>query len=127
MRLTAITAVDVANVVKRKAKELTGGAAAITMLVSMMLFSSPAAAECACFCVNGDLQTMCTTVEEAQADPAMCSAYSHKQCPSEPGDRAGNNYEAPADGATNCRDIRVFDALRGVFNTVKACDVLDAD
>ena len=93
----------------------------------MMLFGAPASAECACFCVNGDLQTMCTTVDEAQDEPAMCSAYSQQQCPSESGDRAGANYDAPEEGATNCRDIRVFDAPRGIFNTVKACDVLDAD
>ena len=97
------------------------------MLVSTMLFSSPAAAECACFCVDGDLQTMCTTVEEAQAEPALCSAYSQNQCPSAPGGGASATYDAPENGATNCRDIRVYDALRGVFNTVKACDVLDAD
>ena len=34
--------------------------------------SSLVSADCACFCMNGELQTMCTSVEEAQADPALC-------------------------------------------------------
>ena len=116
----------VTDVTKRVAKETTSAVIAGAMLVSMMMFSASASAECACFCVNGDLQTLCTEVGEAQDEPALCSAYSQNQCPSEPGDRASVSYDAPEDGATNCRDLRVFDALRGVFKSVKACDVLTA-
>jgi hypothetical protein len=111
---------------KRVVKEMTSAVIAGAMLISMMMFSASASAECACFCVNGDLQTLCTTVDEAQDEPTLCSAYSQKLCPSEPGESASASYNAPAEGATNCRDIRVFDALSGVFKTVKACDVLSS-
>ena len=117
---------EVVDVTKTVARQTTSMVIAGAMLASMMMFSASASAECACFCVNGDLQTLCTTVEEAQDEPALCGTYSDNQCPSEPGDRASVNYDAPAEGAANCRDIRVFDALRGVFKTVKACDVLSA-
>jgi hypothetical protein len=92
----------------------------------MMLFSTSASAECACFCVNGGLKTLCTTVEEAQEEPTLCSAFAPKACPSEPGEHTGASYDAPEERATNCRDIRVFDALSGSFRDVKACDVLSA-
>jgi hypothetical protein len=91
-----------------------------------MFFSAQASAECACFCVNGDLKTMCSAVDEAQGNPALCSDYANRACPSEPGSRESASYDAPVEGATNCRDIRVFDPSRGVFTDVKACDVLDA-
>ena len=102
------------------------GITASLVFSALMLFSANAAAECACFCVSGELKTMCTTVEEAQENPVLCSAYSRMDCPEEPGERPSASYEAPEEDATNCRDLRIFDALRGVFTSVKACDVLSA-
>lgn len=97
-----------------------------TLFTTMMLFSTSASAECACFCVNGGLKTLCTTVEEAQDQPTLCSAFAPRACPAGSGEHTGASYDAPEDGAINCRDIRVFDALGGVFRDVKACDVLSA-
>ena len=119
----------------RRGKDLTEGlntgmktTGITTSLVfgALMMFAGPASAECACFCVDGELKTMCTSVGEAQENPAMCGVYSHMACPEEPGDSASASYDAPEEGATNCRDLRVYDALRGVFTSVKACDVLSA-
>ena len=95
-------------------------------LASFLLLGSSAWAECACFCVNGELQTMCTAIEEAQDDPVLCSAYRNRECPEEPGSTVGASYTSPHEDALNCRDIRVFDALRGVFVDLKACDVAEA-
>lgn len=96
------------------------------LFMTMMLFSTSASAECACFCVNGNLKTMCTTIDEAQQEPTLCGVFDYEACPSESGERPSASYDAPEEGATNCRDIRVYDALRGVFQDVKACDVLSA-
>jgi len=84
---------------------------------------SMAAADCACFCVNGELRTMCTTVEEAQNDPVLCPVYAAASCPLESVSTSGEAYEAPVDGATNCRDVRVWDSVSGAYIDVKACDV----
>ena len=126
MRLELVVHSIVVTIRKMEIR-MTGAVSAAAVVLSMMLFSAPAAAECACFCVGGDLQTVCTTVEEAQDAPAMCGAVAASQCPSEVNAPASTSYDAPEEGATNCRDIRIFDARRGVFKTVKACDVLGAD
>ncbi len=106
---------------------ITSLACGSLLLAGGLFASGTAAADCACFCVDGELKTMCTTVEAAQDNPALCSAYSAMSCPEEPGDAPTASYEAPEAGATNCRDLRVFDALRGVFTSIKACDVLSGD
>ena len=80
-------------------------------------------ADCGCFCVAGELETMCTNVDEAQGSSGICSTSAAASCPEEPGTRVSASYDAPADGAVNCRDIRVWDAIRGTFIDVKACDV----
>lgn len=93
-------------------------------LVSGLLSVAPlAAADCACFCANGELKTLCTTVEEAQANPALCPVYAASSCPLSSADAGGASYEAPAKGATNCRDLQVWDSVRGRYVDVKACDV----
>jgi|GEM_PF-4129080 len=107
------------------ASRLVGVMSAI-LLSTTMLFSTQASAECACFCVNGELQTMCSTVEEAQGNPTLCGNYPRESCPTETSSPDSASYDEPAEGATNCRDIRVFDSLHGGFTSVKACDVLDA-
>ena len=87
--------------------------------------SSLVSADCACFCMNGELQTMCTSVEEAQADPALCPAYAAASCPIESATASSVSYDAPEDGASNCRDVRVWNSIQGAYVSVKACDVAD--
>ena len=90
----------------------------------LLLAGGAAWSDCACFCVSGELQTMCSTVEEAQSDVSSCAAQAARACPEESYTPASASYDAPEDGAVNCRDVRVFDALRGQFVDVRACDVL---
>lgn len=93
-------------------------------LAAGILSLSPlAAAECACFCADGELKTMCTTVAEAQANPAVCPVYAASSCPLSSAAAGSNRYDAPAEGATNCRDVQVWDSVRGRYVDVKACDV----
>ena len=89
----------------------------------LLQISAAAWADCGCFCVDGALKTMCSTVEEAQGNPSLCAFYGGS-CPQEQDDSSGASYDAPAEGATDCRDRRVFDPLSRSFVTIKACDVL---
>lgn len=96
------------------------------LLGAVALLSSSASAECGCLCVNGTMKTLCTTVEEAQANPTLCDLSSPIACPTEFDGPAGATYDSPQDGADNCRDLRIYDPARGDFVSVKACDVLSA-
>jgi len=102
------------------------GIAAGLLLGTLALASNDTSAACACFCVNGDLKTMCSSVEEAQANPTLCDATTPVRCPTEIGAEQGATYDPPHEAAGNCRDVRVFDPGQGGFTTVKACDVLSA-
>ena len=92
-----------------------------------LLLGSAAWSDCACFCVDGNLKTLCSTVEEAQENPAVCPLAESSVCPTSSDAASGWTYESEDEGAVNCRDVRVWDADDGVFHDVKACDVLSAD
>ena len=94
------------------------------VLVIGTLFSMSAWSDCACFCVNGELTTMCTDVHEAQNRPDLCPSDSSASCLPEAGEGTAASYEPPNSDATNCRDVRVYDAIRGEYVTAKACDVI---
>jgi len=95
------------------------------MLAAFLLLAGTSAwADCACFCVNGELTTMCTEAGEAQDSPDLCPASSVASCPQEAEGAASASYEAPSDAAVDCRNVRVFDAVRGEYVTAKACNVL---
>ena len=55
------------------------------MLVAvLMLVGSSAWSDCACFCVDGELATMCTVLGEAQDNPDLCPDSASATCPQEP-------------------------------------------
>jgi hypothetical protein len=93
---------------------------------ALALLSGSASADCACFCVDGNMKTLCSSVEEAQANPTLCDLSSPTACPSEFQGPEGATYDPPRDDTANCRDLRVYDPARGDFTSVKACDVLNA-
>ena len=94
------------------------------LAVGLMAFGSTAWSDCACFCVEGELTTMCTAVEEAQDSPNLCPDTGSAICPSEIGGSDATSYDAPEADATNCRTVRVYDAIRGQYVDAKACDVI---
>lgn len=98
----------------------------LKLLVTSALFilGSTAWADCACVCANGNLMTMCSTVEEAQADPTECAVSGGAICPTPNYGGSISSYDAPEDGATNCRDVMVWE--NNSFTVVKACDVVSA-
>ena len=79
---------------------------------------------CACFCVEGSLQTLCTDMEDAQDGPNECSESEATICPIPTGEASGWRYDAPEAGSTNCRDARVWQ--NDAFAIVKVCNVLGA-
>ncbi len=94
------------------------------LAAGLMLVGSAAWSECACFCVEGELTTMCTAVEEAQDSPNLCPDTGSASCPIESGGAEAAIYEPPEADAINCRTVRVFDAIRGQYVDTKACDVI---
>ena len=95
------------------------------MLVAiLMLIGSSAWSDCACFCVEGELATMCTGVNEAQDSPDLCPTNSGASCPQETDTADSASYDSPDNDAVNCRNIRVYDAIRGEYVTAKACNVI---
>ena len=89
---------------------------------TLMMIGASAWSDCACFCVDGELQTMCTAVGEAQDNPTLCPTDS--SCPQEAEGVAGSFYEAPEGDAVNCREVRVYHAILGEYVTARACNVI---
>jgi hypothetical protein len=93
------------------------------LLPLALMLTANAWGECACFCADGTLTTMCTTVAEAKANPELCAARDPGTCPAGPLETALVRYPSPEEGAVNCRGARVWDAARGTFADVRLCDV----
>ena len=91
---------------------------------ALFILGSASWADCACACANGNLTTMCTTIEEAQAGTNECSASEANICPTPTHEESAWSYEPPSTDATNCRDVMVWE--NNSFTVVKACDVLGA-
>lgn len=95
------------------------------MLVAMLMgFGASAWSDCACFCVEGELTTMCTDASQAQDSPNLCPPSSSASCPQSFSTDGASSYEAPNEHAENCRDVKVYDAVRGEYVTAKACNVI---
>ena len=107
----------------RSIAHITGFGMKSLLTVVLLALGSSAWAECACFCANGELRTMCTTVSEAQANPTLCVTNSF-ECPLDSGAPSGETYEAPVEGAVDCRSMRVWDALENSYADIRVCDVL---
>lgn len=96
------------------------------LAVILVAIGSSAWGECACFCANGALTTMCTTVIEAQDNPTLCTAYSGEICPAAIQQGEAASYESPEEGAVDCRNMRVWDSVEGAYADIRVCDVLDS-
>jgi hypothetical protein len=69
---------------------------------------------------------MCTTVGEAQDNPTMCGSYSTVACPLAGEQGESVTYDAPAEGAVDCRSMRVWDGLEASYADVRVCNVLES-
>jgi hypothetical protein len=96
------------------------------MLKLIVLFvAQPLLADCGCMCVDGVAKTLCQTVSEARQNPNMCPP-AHR-CPVDPHGAippAKQQYfDAPAEHAHHCREVRVWDKSADAYTGVKICDV----
>ena len=100
-----------------------------TLLIGMYLVTATGTAtaapalgeQCECFCVDGRLKTLCSGLAPAKASINFCHQLMNCRMPlAEP--FTPEVYDAPTDGAENCRSARVW---RGNFEdhqVVKICD-----
>ena len=96
------------------------------MLKLLWLFvAQPHFVDCGCLCVDGMARTLCQSVAEAQRQPNMCPA--NLNCPKPPAAEAAGEeplyYDAPAEHAHNCREVRIWDESVDAYTGVKVCDV----
>ena len=83
-------------------------------------------ADCACFCVDGQARTLCSSIAEAQANPTFCGAEQMAGCPLDDAKDDGDAIlQAPGEGAVHCRVERVWTAAATGYTHVKVCDVLN--
>lgn len=95
------------------------------IVLSATLWSGPASAACECYCVDGQLRTLCSGVGEAQRGVTQCMDRAASLCPvADPA--ASQTYDPPDEDTENCRDASVWDPSADEFKTMKICDVKDA-
>jgi hypothetical protein len=87
-----------------------------------------ASANCACQCIEGVARTLCTTLDEAQANPSKCGAAEQKvACDAAPSATGTPQRYEPPRGAVDCRGARLWDPQTNGYTFVaKVCD-LDRD
>lgn len=85
-------------------------------------------ANCTCQCIEGVARTLCTTLDEAQADPSACGRGVQKvACEIAPTSAAAPQRYEPPHGAVDCRGARLWDPHTNSYGVVaKVCD-LDRD
>ena len=93
------------------------------LLVLAGLVAPSAGADCTCLCMDGAPATVCSTLESARTNTDACAARAPDTCPVDLQWRGGERYPAPADGAVNCREVRVWDATASSHRSVRVCDV----
>lgn len=91
--------------------------------IAMLLASQSAVADCACLCVDGSYRTVCTTLEDARAAGNVCEARTAQGCQMEGASGPARSYPPPAEGASDCRDGRVYDAVADEVVVARVCNV----
>jgi hypothetical protein len=105
---------------------MTSRTACLSLLLAFAwLASSGAAASCTCQCVEGAARTVCTSIEEAQANPSRCDEAGRTiACTAPPtATDAPQRYAAPS-GASDCRERRLWDPKTNTYDVIaKVCDL----
>lgn len=93
------------------------------VLILCLLGAAGARAECACLCLDGTYQTVCSSLDEMRAAQDACQAQAGQGCPVTDAAPA-RRYEAPLEGAANCRDAAIYDPATDRHLTARVCDAL---
>jgi hypothetical protein len=102
-----------------------------SLLFGMYLVSAASAAsppqgpplgmDCECFCVEGQLKTLCSTLVPAKASVDLCHRSADCTMPlAEP--FSPEAYDTSTQGAENCRSARVWRRNFEDHQVVKICD-----
>ena len=94
----------------------------------LLLAAPVASATCICRCVEGVARTVCTTLDEAAANPQLCAPSEWRgDCPAAPAGFEPQRFAPPEPGATDCREARLWDPETGAYSTTtKVCDTVRA-
>src|SRR5262245_10560917 len=84
--------------------------------LALLLSAPSASAACTCRCVEGVARTICTTLEEAAANPQLCTSMTpHAECPPAPAGFEPQQFAPPVPGAQDCREARLWDPETGSY------------
>jgi hypothetical protein len=98
----------------------------VVLLAGLMLESAAVRSGCECFCVDGSLKTLCTSVTAAAERVDRCAGRVAARCPIRLEVDVARQYAAPVAGAENCRDAHVYDPAAGQHQAIRICDVTPA-
>lgn len=89
----------------------------------LAIWAAPASANCSCQCIEGTPRTLCTRVDEAQANPSACGAGAQEiVCPSAPASAETLQHYTPPIGAADCLGQRLWDPRSGSYSVIaKVC------
>jgi hypothetical protein len=99
---------------------------AVVLLANLMLDAAAVSPACECFCIDGSLKTLCTSLEAAAERVDRCAGRIPARCPIRLEVDAVGQYAAPVAGAENCRDAHVYDPGAGQHRAIRVCDVAPA-
>lgn len=105
--------------------------------VAFACASGIASASCACQCFEGVARTLCTTLDEAQANPSACGlgqqvgeqlaeqlGAQKVACETAPPVTESIQRYEPPQGAVDCRDARLWDPRSNSYAVIaKVCDI----
>jgi hypothetical protein len=96
--------------------------------LGLLLAAPNAGSVCACRCVEGTARTVCTTLDEAAANPQLCASTTpHAECPIAPAGFEPQQFPPPVPGALDCREARLWEpATGGYTTTTRVCDTVRA-
>ena len=93
------------------------------LMAALTAASAPAAALCGCYCVDGVPRTLCSRMGEAREGAGYCAGVAPASCPAALDPLEPRLYDAPLEGAEDCRDARVWDADAAAYTTRKICEL----
>lgn len=97
------------------------------MIATLVLIAllAPVSSDCACLCIDGAARTVCKNLGDAQAKPNLCTANGtlRRSCPLPAEEFTPERFTAPGEGATDCREARVWQPSSGRYDrVVKVCE-----
>jgi len=98
----------------------------VWMVVGMLAIrAAPASANCSCQCIDGVARTVCSRVDEAQANPNACGTGARKTvCAAAPAPAETPQRYTPPAGGADCRGRRLWDPRSGSYSVIaKVCDL----